>query len=103
MQSFRSEVRLLHPAILSGAEIPTCRGIHPFSDADELIKNYSELVGSTVIAVDPNYYRPTEVDLLIGDSSKAKEKLSWEAETKLEKLVEIMVESDFKKVLEKGY
>ncbi len=60
-------------------------------------------VGDTVISIDPNYYRPTEVDLLIGDPSKANEKLDWQAETKLEELVEIMVTSDFKKVLEKGY
>jgi len=53
-------------------------------------------LGDEVIAVDPNYYRPTEVDLLIGDASKAKQKLDWQAETKLEKLVEIMVKSDFK-------
>jgi len=40
---------------------------------------------------------------LIGDASKAKDKLDWQAETKLEELVKIMVTSDFKKVLEKGY
>jgi len=60
-------------------------------------------VGDTVIAIDPNYYRPTEVDLLIGDASKAKEKLGWVAETDLNSLVKIMVESDLKKVIEKGY
>jgi len=60
-------------------------------------------VGDTVISIDPNYYRPTEVDLLIGDPSKAKEKLDWQAETKIEELVKLMVESDFKKVIEKGY
>jgi len=42
-------------------------------------------------------------NLLIGDASKAKDKLDWQAETKLEELVKIMVTSDFKKVLEKGY
>ena len=60
-------------------------------------------IGDTVISIDPNYYRPTEVDLLIGDPSKAKQKLDWQAETKLEELVKLMVESDFKKVVEKGY
>lgn len=53
-------------------------------------------VEDTVIAIDPNYYRPIEVDLLIGDASKAKQKLGWKAETKLEKLVKIMILSDFK-------
>ncbi len=60
-------------------------------------------LGDVVVSIDPIYYRPTEVDLLIGDASKAKEKLNWLAETKLEELVKIMVEADFKKVLEKGY
>jgi GDPmannose 4,6-dehydratase len=60
-------------------------------------------VGDVVVEVDKNYYRPTEVDLLIGDSSKAKEKLGWKPETKFNELVKIMIESDFKKVLKRGY
>lgn len=60
-------------------------------------------VGDIVVAIDPGYYRPTEVDLLIGDPSKAREVLGWEAETKLEELIEIMVESDLQKVIVKGY
>lgn len=48
-----------------------------------------------------NYFRPTEVDLLIGDASKAQEKLGWEATTDLNELVKIMVESDLKIVVEK--
>jgi len=61
------------------------------------------LLNSKVVAIDPNYYRPTEVDLLIGDLSKANKKLGWKAENKLDVLVEIMVESDFRKLVEKGY
>jgi len=76
---------------------------HSIFDTDELLNSYSLLLNSGIISVDPNYYRPTEVDLLIGDPSKAKQKLGWDAETKLQELVKIMVESDFKKVLEKGY
>jgi len=76
---------------------------HSISDADKLLNSYSLLLNSEVIAIDPNYYRPTEVDLLIGDPSKAKKKLDWQAETKIDELVRIMVESDFKKVVEKGY
>ncbi|MCO6474696.1 MAG: GDP-mannose 4,6-dehydratase [Melioribacteraceae bacterium] len=72
-------------------------------NADNILNSYSLLLNSEVIAIDPNYYRPTEVDLLIGDPSKAKKKLDWQAETKIDELVRIMVESDFKKVLEKGY
>lgn len=59
--------------------------------------------GTTVIKVDPVYYRPTEVDLLIGDSSKAKKLLGWKAKTKLTDLVRLMVKSDLEKVLMRGY
>jgi GDPmannose 4,6-dehydratase len=53
-------------------------------------------VGKKVVAVDPRYFRPTEVDLLIGDPTKAKEKLGWEPQYTLEELVEEMMESDLK-------
>jgi len=51
-------------------------------------------VGKQVIAVDPAYYRPTEVDLLIGDPSKAKEKLGWTPKHTLDELIREMVLSD---------
>ena len=57
----------------------------------------------TVISIDPVYYRPTEVDLLIGDPSKAKKVLGWKAKTKFTKLVELMIKSDMDKVLRRGY
>ena len=47
-----------------------------------------------------NYFHTTEVDLLIGDSTKAKEKLGWKAETKLEELIQEMVLSDLKAIKE---
>ena len=47
-----------------------------------------------IIYVDPNYFRPSEVDLLVGDPSKAKHKLGWTAETSLESLVNEMMNSD---------
>ncbi|HSP89209.1 MAG TPA: GDP-mannose 4,6-dehydratase [Ignavibacteriaceae bacterium] len=59
--------------------------------------------GLTVVAVDPNYYRPTEVELLIGDASKAKKLLGWKAKTKFTDLVKLMVKSDLEKVLMRGY
>ncbi len=59
--------------------------------------------GDVVIAVDPNYYRPTEVDLLIGDASKAEKKLGWKAKTKFEELVTLMIKSDMDKVLRRGF
>lgn len=69
-----------------------------------LVTGHSSLtIGSELVCINPSYFRPTEVDLLIGDASKAKEKLGWVAETDLNSLVKIMVESDLKKVIEKGY
>lgn len=54
-------------------------------------------LGQTVVEVDPTYYRPTEVDSLIGDASKAERVLGWKASTKFSELVRIMVESDLAK------
>ena len=51
-------------------------------------------VGQIVLKVDPTYFRPTEVDLLIGDASKAKNKLGWEPKYDLAALVKEMVASD---------
>jgi GDPmannose 4,6-dehydratase len=59
-------------------------------------ESYKLNVGSEVVLVDPKYFRPTEVDLLIGDSTKAREKLGWEPEVKLDGLVYDMMESDLK-------
>jgi GDPmannose 4,6-dehydratase len=51
-------------------------------------------IGKVVLSVDPKYFRPTEVDLLIGDPTKAKEKLGWVPEHDLESLVKDMMQSD---------
>ena len=48
------------------------------------------------VEIDPRYYRPAEVDLLIGDYGKAKRKLGWEPKTKFADLVKLMVEADIK-------
>jgi GDPmannose 4,6-dehydratase len=58
--------------------------------------NYQLEKGKCVIEVDPNYFRPTEVDLLIGDATKAKEKLGWTPKYNLDALVEEMVLADVK-------
>lgn len=55
--------------------------------------------GRVLIEVDPRYFRPTEVDILIGDPSKAKAKLGWEAKHDLDSLVKDMVESDLRAIL----
>ena len=47
-----------------------------------------------VIKVDPRYFRPTEVDFLLGDSQKAKNNLGWSPKTSLEKLIKEMIEND---------
>ncbi len=57
---------------------------------------YQVEIGTEVVKVDPRYYRPTEVDLLIGDPTKSKEKLGWEPEYDLAGLVKDMMESDVK-------
>ena len=54
--------------------------------------------GKKVVGINPRYFRPTEVELLIGDYSKAKNDLGWEPKTKFEELVKIMVKSDYEKL-----
>ena len=54
--------------------------------------------GDVVVEIDPRYYRPTEVELLLGDPTKAKEKLGWEAKVELRELVKMMVEGDMGKL-----
>jgi GDPmannose 4,6-dehydratase len=53
-------------------------------------------IGKEILNVDPKYFRPTEVDLLIGDASKAKNKLGWEPEYTLDELVSDMMKNDVK-------
>ena len=57
-------------------------------------KQYQLEIGKEVLSVDPSYFRPTEVDLLIGDPTKAKEKLGWIPEHDLASLVKDMMEGD---------
>lgn len=57
---------------------------------------YQLEIGKEVLSIDPKYFRPTEVDLLIGDPTKAKEKLGWVPEIQLEELVQNMMESDLR-------
>jgi GDPmannose 4,6-dehydratase len=59
-------------------------------------KGLCSRTGRTLIEIDPRYFRPTEVDLLLGDASKAKALLGWEASRSLEDLVREMVQADLK-------
>jgi GDPmannose 4,6-dehydratase len=66
-------------------------------------ERYQLEIGKLVVAVDPNYFRPTEVDLLVGDASKAKDKLGWEPEYSLLDLVKEMMASDIKLMQKEQY
>ena len=59
--------------------------------------------GKIIIGINPKYYRPTEVETLLGDATKAKEQLGWEATTPFTELVKKMTHSDWKKVKKRGF
>ena len=61
-------------------------------------KGYLVSTNKMVIEINQRYFRPTEVDLLIGDYSKARQKLGWEPKTTFKELVKIMVMNDFEKI-----
>jgi len=61
-----------------------------------LIPEYQVAPGSVVVSVDPRYFRPTEVELLIGDPTKAKTKLGWVPKHDLASLVKDMVAGDLR-------
>lgn len=67
---------------------------HTVREFAETAFRYVGLEWKEFVEIDPKYFRPTEVDLLIGDSSKAKKKLKWEPKVRFEELVHIMVEAD---------
>jgi GDPmannose 4,6-dehydratase len=56
--------------------------------------SYVGLDWHELVEIDPKYFRPAEVDLLIGDASKAKRELGWEAKTRFSELVRLMVDAD---------
>ncbi len=60
-------------------------------------KGISKKTGKVLIDVNPMYYRPTEVESLIGDATKARQKFGWEAKTKFKDLVALMVKSDWER------
>jgi GDPmannose 4,6-dehydratase len=60
--------------------------------ADE--KGYDTRTGKPIVAVDPGYYRPTEVDSLLGDATKAREKLGWQPRISFQELVTEMIQQD---------
>lgn len=64
---------------------------------DEAERGICTQSGRTMVAINPRFYRPAEVDLLIGDASKAQRELGWEAKTPLESLCAMMVEADLRR------
>jgi GDPmannose 4,6-dehydratase len=64
-------------------------------------KGILKSTGKQVVGIDPRYYRPTEVDLLLGDYSKAKKLLGWEPKVTFKELVRLMVEADYGKAVER--
>jgi GDPmannose 4,6-dehydratase len=60
-------------------------------------KGYLKSNGKEIVGINPRYYRPTEVELLLGNPAKAKEKLGWVPKTSFKELVKIMVEADYEK------
>jgi len=61
-------------------------------------KGVDKKTGKIIVEVSPEFYRPAEVDILIGNSKKAKEKLGWKPKTKFEDLVNIMMEADLRRI-----
>jgi len=70
---------------------------------EEFLENFQKRLKENIIVVDPQYFRPTEVDLLIGDASKAKKKLGWSPKYNLDSLIEEMILSDIKLFKKENY
>jgi len=67
---------------------------HSVREFCELAFSYVGLDYQKYVQTDPKYFRPTEVDFLVGDPSKARERLGWESKTRFVKLVKLMVDAD---------
>ncbi|MBK7107126.1 MAG: GDP-mannose 4,6-dehydratase [Ignavibacteriae bacterium] len=90
-QKINTERRTLKAGNLNTERLPL--------NAAKLLNSYSLLLNSVIVSVNPKYYRPTEVDLLLGNPAKAKQELGWEANTKWDELAKLMVREDYIKIL----
>lgn len=70
---------------------------------DAYLENFKKRMGEEVVGVDPQYFRPTEVELLIGDATKARTRLGWEPEYSLAALIEDMMKNDIKLMKKESY
>jgi GDPmannose 4,6-dehydratase len=68
-----------------------------WSGADEQEIGRDRKDGRTLVRINPEFYRPAEVELLIGDASKARDDLGWEPAVQLEELAALMVEADMRR------
>ena len=69
----------------------------------EEVVGFDSKTGKILVEIDPRYYRPTEVDLLLGDATKANDILGWKPKVKFKELVGLMTEADWNKVKKRGY
>ncbi|WP_455633193.1 GDP-mannose 4,6-dehydratase [Parabacteroides sp.] len=70
---------------------------------DAYLENFKKRVGEELVGVDPQYFRPTEVELLIGDATKARTRLGWKPEYSLAALIEDMMKNDIKLMKKESY
>ena len=70
---------------------------------EENEKGLDKKTGKVRVEVTPLYYRPTEVEALLGDATKAKDELGWSPTTSFHELVKIMAHADWEKVRKRGY
>ena len=73
-------------------------GDNEYGVVSDCKKNYKIEIGKKIVEVDPKYYRPAEVDLLVGDSQKAYKELGWKHKITLDKLIEEMIENDLNNI-----
>jgi len=88
-------------------EIGVIAGIRPEAFVENVgeahLEKIQKRMGETVVKVDPKYFRPTEVELLIGDATKARTKLSWEPRYNLDALIEDMMQNDIREMKKEVY
>ena len=68
-----------------------------FTGSSEMESAVDTQTGKTIVRINPDFYRPAEVDLLVGDATKAAESLGWSATTSLEGLCAMMVQADLQR------
>jgi len=79
------------------------KAINPINKQQTTNNEKQPKIGKEVLSIDPSYFRPTEVDLLIGDPSKARNKLGWVPEHNLASLVKDMMQADLKLMQKRQY